>query len=460
MSNDNIFAAVKMKVFVKLIFLFIYAVPSPAQKPLQAYEELQKELRRYIGTLDIIDTHEHLFTPEIIRGSNFLDFMLLFQPNGYDDLRSAGLPSSMFDSLYNEPVSPAAKWKIIKPYWNRTFNTSYSRTILRGIKNLHGIDNLNDETAEKISAEIRLRYGSEKSNWFDRILKDSCRIRYIIQDGYYQPGKDDYFRYAKRFDDWILIRTKYRIDSLAISQMDPIFTLDDLVKSLRTRFEKESREGMVAVKIFIAYSRTLNTGNPDRSAAEKVFKKLVSGNENTAIPFETAKPLQDFMIHKLFEIADEYGYPVAIHTGIQSGTGNYLDNSDPVHLSGLFSKYPDVKFVLYHGSYPFGGKASVLAKTYSNVYIDMNWAWSISPSYSERYFAEWLETVPASKIMAFGGDTMVPENVYSELEVASDIVSKVLSEKVIRGVFTTDEAKSIAKMIFYDNAASVYNLEE
>ena len=66
-----------------------------------------------------------------------------------------------------------------------------------------------------------------------------------------------YFRYAKRFDDWITVKSKYRIDSLAIIQLDPIFTLEDYVKSMTTAFENEVKNGMTAVKIFTAYSRTL-----------------------------------------------------------------------------------------------------------------------------------------------------------------------------------------------------------
>ena len=72
--------------------------------------------------------------------------------------------------------------------------------------------------------------------------------------------------------------------------------------------------------------------------------------------------------------------------------------------------------------------------------------------------SEWLETVPVSKIMAFGGDAMVPENIYSELLVAKKIISTVLSNKVRDGYITEKEAMIIAKMILRDNAVKLYNL--
>jgi uncharacterized protein len=328
--------------------------------------------------------------------------------------------------------------------------------MLQGINRLYGFNRLDATTAGPLSEKIRKAYSSD---WFDKILKDSCKIKYVLQDGYYQPGKDDYFRYAKRFEEWLNIRSTYGIDSIAISQLEPIYTLEDFMNSLEARFKKEADRGMAVVKVFISYSRSLEALEVSQENARKVFRKLVNENEGFKMSPAEAKPLQDYMLFRLLGLAGKNGYPVAFHTGMQAGKGNYIENSNPVLLYNAITSFPDVKFVLYHGSYPFGGELSVLAKTFSNVYIDMNWTWSISPSYSERYLSEWLETVPAGKLMAFGGDCMVVENVYSELLIARNIISNVLTKKVSSGYLTEAEAKSIARMILFDNAARIYNLE-
>lgn len=365
------------------------------------------------------------------------------------------MSDTLFDRLYNVPSTPSQKWSIIEPYWKKAFNTTYNRIILYSIKKLYGINDLNASTVDLLSQRIKKAY---ETDWFDRLLRDSCRIDYIIQDGYYQDGKDDYFRYAYRFDSWLTVKSKYRIDSLAILQLDPIFTLEDFVKSMRTEFEKKIKSGMSAVKISIAYSRTLSTERVETAVARKVFRSLVNGEENYQITFTEAKPLQDYMIYKLLDMAKEYGIPVAVHTGIHAGDGNFLEYSKPTLLTNLFFEYPEINFILFHGSYPFGGELSALAKNFKNVYLDMNWTYAISPSYAERYLSEWLESVPASKIIAFGGDMMVPENVYSELKLAKRIISNVLISKVRDGYLTEYEAKTIAKMILHDNAAQLYNL--
>lgn len=90
----------------------------------------------------------------------------------------------------------------------------------------------------------------------------------------------------------------------------------------------------------------------------------------------------------------------------------------------------------------------------------MNWAWAVSPTYIRHHLNEWLEMVPVNRLIAFGGDAMAVENVYSELVLAKNIISGVLSEKVSDGYYTEEESKTIARMIFHDNAARLYKLKK
>ncbi len=442
------------------LILLILAASSPAAaqlriKPLPV-PGFEQRIRKYIDTLSIIDTHEHLVGPEMLSNGFFLDFSLLLLQNGYDDLISAGMPDTLYDELFNEELPPASKWKIIEPWWQNSFNTSFNRIILYGIKHLYGIDGLNASTVGPLSDKIKKAY---ETNWFDRILLDSCRIRYLIKDGNYMPGKDNYVKYVKRFDNWLILRSKFGIDSLAIQQLDPIYSLEDLEKSLTLAFEKEVRKGMVAVKVFAAYYRTLDFARADKESAKKVFRTLVNGDMDFRISMNDAKPLQDYLFHHLMSLALKYDMPVAIHTGLQAGKGKIIDNSNPEHLTNVFAMYPGLNFVLYHGSFPYGGELSAIAKNYRNVYIDMNWAWSVSPTYTRYHLNQWLEMVPVNRLIAFGGDAMAVENVYSELILARNIVSDVLSEKVGEGYYSEDEAKTISRMIFHDNAERLYKLK-
>jgi hypothetical protein len=447
-----------MKFRVIFIIIFFHTVSVNAHVglsgPLTPGYELR--IREFIDSLRIIDSHEHLFDPEALKTTNFLDFTLLLHQNSYDDLVSSGMPGTAYDQLFNTQLSAKEKWDIVKPYWKNAFNTSSNRVIRIAIRDLYGISDLNDSTVEVLSSRIKEAYNGD---WFNHVLKDRCRFDYVLQETDFVGEKSNYFRYTDTFSDWLTVKTKYRIDSLAVTQLEPIYTLENYVSSMRLAFEGAIKMGMVAVKINIAYSRPLNFDNVSADVARKVFRTLINGNESFGISYKDAKPLQDYMLHKLLDMAKEYNLPVAFHTGLQAGKGNVIGNSDPSLLINLFFEYPDVNFVLYHSSYPYGGTLSALAKNFPNVYIDMNWTYSISPSYAQRYLNEWLETVPASKIMAFGGDQRCVENTYGELVLAKEVISDVLIGKVKDGYISEPEAKAIAKKILYDNGVKFYKLK-
>jgi len=160
-----------------------------------------------------------------------------------------------------------------------------------------------------------------------------------------------------------------------------------------------------------------------------------------------------------FTKASKYNVTIQIHTGLQAGDGNYIQNSNPALLANLFLKYRNVKFILFHGGYPYGGEFGSLAKNFRNVYLDLCWLYIISPSYAELYLNEWLETVPANKIMAFGGDYENVENIYGHLLFAKEVIGNMLIEKVKSRYFSEDEALKIARMILYDNAINLFKLK-
>lgn len=420
--------------------------------PAPGYET---RIRNFIDSLRAVDTHEHLFEPENLLKTYFLDFTLLLQQNSWDDLVSAGMPDTLHNYLFNTPLSVQQKWKAVEPYWKKCFNTTSNRVLMRAVKDIYGFTELNDSTVSLLSHKMKEVYGKE---WLKFMVKDVCRFDYVLQESDFIGDSCSFVRYTNKFSEWLTIRSKYTLDSLAATQVDPIYTLDDFVRSQKNAFENALESGMVAVKINIAYERTLSIDDVSYEAARKVFRTLVNGDESYRMSWNEAKPLQDFMVHQLLMLARRYNLPVAFHTGMQAGAGNNIDNSDPSLLTGIFMKYPDIRFVLYHGSYPYGGKLSVLAKTFRNVWVDMNWTWSISPSYAAAYLKEFLETVPVSKIMAFGGDQRCIENTYGELRIAKKIISDVLIESVTDGSLTEAEALTVAKMILRDNAVGFYNL--
>jgi predicted TIM-barrel fold metal-dependent hydrolase len=176
---------------------------------------------------------------------------------------------------------------------------------------------------------------------------------------------------------------------------------------------------------------------------------------------EETRKLADFMFHQIVERAGKYDLPFQIHTGILSRNyhKNPIQNTNAIHLSNLFYKYRNTKFVIFHGSFPYMDELTYLAKHYPNVYIDMCWMYIISPSASRRYLEDWLMTVPVNKILAFGGDVSV-EWAYGHSVMAREAVSEVLSKMVNKGCFSSDEAVVIAQKLLRDNAIDLFKLKK
>ncbi|MBM3421568.1 MAG: hypothetical protein FJY11_10595 [Bacteroidetes bacterium] len=422
--------------------------------PAEGYGE---RLALYIDTMRIVDSHEHLADPAFVKHLSFLDFMLLLHQFNYNDFVSAGLSRRNFDKLFTQRVSPVEKWNIIEPYWQNSFNTTYNRIALIAARKIYNVDDINRRSVDTLSRRIARAY--QDPGWANHVLKDLCRIDFIIQDGEERLSGIDNVLYVKRFTEWLTVRSRGRIDTLAREQAIPITTLEEFVASMENEFYAAVKNGIVAVKINMAYHRTLKVDFVTAEDARKIFRSLRNGGTETVLTWNEAKPLQDYMFRMLLGLARDFSLPVVIHTGLHSGNGNFLENSNPLLLAGTFMQYPEIKFGLFHGSYPFGGEVSSLAKNFPNVYIDLNWVYAISPSYSERYLNEWLETVPVAKIMGFGGDFRVAENVFGELEIAREIITNVLEKKVREGCFSEEEAMRVARMILRENAIAFYRIK-
>lgn len=432
-------------------FLFhLWAQVTIVAPPKKGFEN---RIRQYIDAMHVVDTHEHLSPETALKGSETLDFMWLFHHYADDDIKSAGMSKSQFNTLLTDSLTTAEKWRIMKPFYKMSFNTAYNRTTMLACDKLFGISELNEKSVEELSRQVKKAYST---SWYETILRNKCRIDFLINDAGRNENDPAYYRYTKRFG-YFNLDSREKINLVARQQGTVIKTLDDLENTLRTEFQKSLKEGITVIKNSVAYFRTLYFEDVPKAEAERVFLKIM--NSQSALSMATVQPLSDYMMHRLLDLAAEKDIPVQIHTGLQAGDGNFITNSNPALLSNLFIKYRNVRFILFHGGYPYGGEYGTLAKNFRNVYLDLCWLYIISPSYSERYLNEWLETVPAGKIMAFGGDYENVENVYGHLLLAKEIIGNVLTEKVKKRYLSEPEAIRIAQMILHDNAIRVFNLK-
>jgi predicted TIM-barrel fold metal-dependent hydrolase len=261
-----------------------------------------------------------------------------------------------------------------------------------------------------------------------------------------------------RLEHFACPMTRGDLRNLEADTGQAIHSLDDLCKAMRLALERALMDGAVGIKIGLAYRRSIRFEKVARADAERVFTRLF-GHLGEGPSWEEARPLQDYVVHQIIRLAIEHDLPIQIHTGLQEGNENLVTNSKPTHLTNLFIEYREAKFDVFHGGYPYMGELLALAKNFPNVYLDLCWLYIISPSAGARMLHEAIETIPANKIFAFGGDFIVPEGSYGHSVMARRVVSRVLSEKVEDGWLTEEEAVGLARLMLLDNPAALYGLK-
>lgn len=420
-------------------------------------EKYYPVLLEHIDSLDVFDTHEHL-EPSSIRASKKIDiFNVLFNQYITDDLISAGMKEFDCKLLIDEESELEVKWNVLAPFLDDVRNTGYYRVIQIVLKDLFGIEEL-EESTYRVANE-RLKQHS-KPGLYDRLLVERCRIRYCILDKLPPNEEFDhqepYMRSTFRPHDFQLKKRRSSIVKMEKKTGLEKSSLSLFTDAMRRAAYTAKSKGAITLKNSMAYNRKILFMEVERTTADKLYSRLYAGDELTDAEITQ---LQDYLTHETVSAAQELGLPIQIHTGLQSGNGNYITNSNPVLLANLFMKYPEVKFDVFHGGYPYGSELATLAKNFPNVYANQCWLHAISPVVARNYLNEWLDTVPSNKIFGFGGDSVSVEQIYGHLKLAKDNIARVLANKVEDGSMTLAYAKTIANRILYYNPARFYGFE-
>jgi len=422
------------------------------------------ELRMHntVNAIRLIDTHEHLMSEKEAL-ANAADFSCLFTNYQLSDLISSGiLPEKIYSIFKGKDASIADKWAVIRDGWENIRSTAYGRAVLIASKDLYGIDNLTENTYQELSKRIK---EAHKSGYYETVLKEKSKIDACLIMEYNTTNPRDVekegncnFRRFFVYDKYCSFFGFNKMSARLSNYGKDFSTLPQLEMLIDSVFEQDIKKGIQGAKFGVAYYRTLNFEEVSRETATAVFEKM-KANPDHLFSFSEAKPLQDFIFFKLLSLCDKYRLPVQIHTGLQTGNGNEIPNSNPTGLVKAFFKFPGVRFCLLHASYPYGGELATLAKNFPNVYIDMAWSALISPSFTRRYLQEYIETVPINKLMAFGGDSQTVEGAYGASVLARETVGMTLIQMVKEGYLTESEALDIPQKILRENAITIYNLK-
>ncbi|HPV37842.1 MAG TPA: amidohydrolase family protein [Candidatus Hydrogenedentes bacterium] len=416
-------------------------------------------LHEAIAAIPLIDTHEHIKPEATLAGRTWslFDFLEHYVSS---DLVSAGMSRAALEKLRqpDNGLSLEERWNLMAPYWPFAKTTGYGRAMTAYMRDLFGIDDINETTWAELSR--RINDARSRPGWYRTVLKDKANIDCSLVITW--PGEPvavdrAFFRAVPILDHYAIPGTRAELEQLEKEAACSIQTLDQLLTAQETMLDAFTRQGIAAVKIFLAYRRTLRFDRVSKTEAARVFDRIwLSQTQDLA--FDDLKPLQDFMTRTLIGRAAERGLPIQIHTGLQEGNGNYLANSNPTLLTNVIMEFSDARFDLFHAGYPFTGELAAMAKYFPNVSADLCWVQAISPHVFKRTLHEWLDTIPANKIFAGGGDSNYVEGAYGHCTLARRLVAEVLAERVEQGAMDRAGALWYAGRILRENAREFFPL--
>jgi len=292
-------------------------------------KRLYDRIKRVVDETEIIDTHEHLLQ-EKERLSAKLDlFETILAHYASSDLVSSGMPVEDLEKIRNPSLPFRKRWQLLKPYWEMIQNTGYAKAVNIAVRDLYGLEGITDDTYEELASRM---VEVNKPGVYEWILKQKSKIEVSILDSLFASLEDyeeRFFAPVTRFGDFVVATNRTEIEALASRAGKPIHSFSDFNKALEATSERAS-DHIVGVKTGLAYMRELHFKKVSSKEAEEVFVNIYNqsffrrrqlARRAERIPeglsLRETKPLQDYTVHKIIQLAAEKRLPVQIHTGIQ-----------------------------------------------------------------------------------------------------------------------------------------------
>lgn len=418
------------------------------------------EIREYLDTVPVIETHEHytgMFEP-------MQNVFGLFNYYWADYLSASfGMEKEAYSALYDLSLPFDERCSIFMKVYGKSNKTSYAQTLALGLKECWGIDEINPVTLRYLQERLADRNAEFYEKLMDRLgIKAKIVDKWAIDDfTKIIEGKSrnysKYCRFSFPLPAFHNIKTKEEILRVENYLNRTITCLDDYLDAFENMLRKSIEFGIVCIKDQSAYRRKIEYKNPDRSEAEKIFNMIISQPEDS-MGADQVKALDDWLFHHFMRLARKYSLPVQVHTGHLAGNRNDITKANSVHFISVLELHQNVKFDLFHGSWPYMDEYLFIGKNYPNAYLDLCWVQMIDPLYSIELMKRALVTVPHSKVMAFGGDCGNIEIAVGHLIMARNNTAYALSEMVDCGWININEGKEIAVDWFFNNPNEFFNL--
>jgi len=396
--------------------------------------------------MPIVDAHEHLDTEEemLARPVDVFNRLTMYT---YADAVSAGMTAGIVE-LRDDSIPIEQRWTKFSPYLDAIRDTGCYRQLQVAIRDLYGIEDLNDETYLLVQEKME---AVTKPGFYDWILKEKCHIVRILNQGSWNDGKRGFaVGVSREFTNLLnytpaMHRAFYRkwTDAHGGQFEDPLEFVEFILGQISARHVGlKTWAGVPCEKIQDAEAARLFKRTRTSEATEGEYHRLAV-----------------WLTHKALERASAHDLVVAAHCGINASCWVDFRKQNPLNIVKLAMAYRDTRFDLYHGGIPWVREIAVIANQCPNVHLNLTWCHQLSPYMTEGMLNEWIDLVPSNKIIGFGGDhSLGVEKIYGALQLAKENIARALAVRVRRGHMSQRRAVDMCRRWLYDNPKRIYGL--
>lgn len=416
-------------------------------------------LHELIDATPWVDTHEHLveersrLREDTYRFADGTDAL----PPGWTalldyssrDLVSGGMPPATLALLEDAQRSPREQWDAVAPHLEAARHTGYLRAVDLTTERLLGM-RLGADTVERIDAGLR---ALRAPDYYARILRTAgvarCHVHSMEANPFCETATPALLQQDLALVPLVLGRHPEAERASAIA----VGTLDDYLDVVAWCFEQYAARA-VAVKCVWAYHRPLAVAPVD-APPRRAFARLRDG----AASADERRAVEDFLLQRCLEHATATGLPVKLHLGTLDRNANRQLRHVYDHVrdvTPLVQANPRTRFVLMHMAWPQQEQLLALAKHAPNVTVDLCWSWILAPLATVDFVQRFLTSVPASKLLCFGGDYAAIETVVGHAELARRGLRAALDGLVAANWLDGEQALALVPRLMHGNAEALF----
>jgi hypothetical protein len=433
-------------------------------------------LLNQIHNIPVIDCHEHLRGPlrDIEKQPKDPFLWLIFDTYLLSDLWAISNDTEI-SILLSKDATFDEKWQIFSRLWESIQHTAYARVTKLALKQQYGIESISRQSVENLSEKLNVR---DPETYLEILTRSG--IAAVITDVLLPPSSEDTVRFHRNpvlegflAGDFAMPENWYpvfnanffheirHVDFIkfveGISKIS-ISSLEDYEEAVFEIIKKSVEIGVIGIKDWSAYHRQIDFSLPARHEAELLFNTMLMDKRNQ-LSWPGAKPLDDYLFHKIIRCAQELNLPVQLHTGHMAGIRQQVDKANAKHLVPVFELYRNVNFDLLHANWPYMEDILFIGKNYPNVSINLSWVISIDPLYCIEFLKRSVLTIPHAKIHGFGGDySLHPEMTAAQLTLAREVIACALADLVEFSWLDEGAAIKITADWLYNNPNRFYGL--